>query len=350
MATAPTDALTHPEQPMPSLPGDKLAVRTPRALMMAAALTEEREQRALLRKYVAEFMIPGDDYGTIPGTERKGLFKPGAEKLLDLFRCRPEYEFLTREVNHETGLYYYEIRCKAVSRETDTVLNEGVGSASSYESKYRYRNALRKCPACGKETIRRSKFKMRSEDHGTPPCWWCDARNGGCGKEYTHNAPEIVKQEAGKIQNPDLADMANTVLKMAKKRAQVDCAIALARVSDLFTQDIEDLPDLAGAAESLQEPVEPPERQKPPPRASPPAEPPSEAPSGPSEPPREKNPVEKLWDKAVAKWGDEGTKARWRAAAAKVFDGKRPPPSKDWREVDVLDMEAVLFEPTDVPF
>jgi hypothetical protein len=37
--------------------------------------------------------------------------------------------------------------------------------------------------------------------------------------------------------------MVNTILKMAKKRALVDGAIALARCSDIFTQDIEDIVD-----------------------------------------------------------------------------------------------------------
>lgn len=233
------------------------AVKTPRAIVMLAALEEEREQRILLKKYVEEFMIENEDYGVIPGTDkgdkkaRKGLFKPGAEKLLDLFRCRPEYEIIARDVDRAAGLYAYEIRCKAVSRETDTVLNEGVGSASSYESKYRYRNADRTCPACGGAFIKKSKFPPKGSPPSTPPGWYCYAKLGGCGVEFASEDPVIVGQVAGKIQNPDLADVANTVLKMAKKRAQVDCAIALARVSDMFTQDIEDMVD---HVEALQAP------------------------------------------------------------------------------------------------
>jgi hypothetical protein len=38
------------------------------------------------------------------------------------------------------------------------------------------------------------------------------------------------------------ADVANTILKMAKKRAQVDAVITATAASDIFTQDIEDLP------------------------------------------------------------------------------------------------------------
>jgi hypothetical protein len=37
--------------------------------------------------------------------------------------------------------------------------------------------------------------------------------------------------------------MANTVLKMAKKRAQIDLTLTATAASDVFTQDIEDMPD-----------------------------------------------------------------------------------------------------------
>jgi hypothetical protein len=39
------------------------------------------------------------------------------------------------------------------------------------------------------------------------------------------------------------ADVANTVLKMAKKRAQIDLTLTATAASDIFTQDVEDLPE-----------------------------------------------------------------------------------------------------------
>lgn len=50
-------------------------------------------------------------------------------------------------------------------------------------------------------------------------------------------------------QNPYSID--NTVLKMAKKRALVDAALLVASLSDLFTQDLEDL-DISGQQVSNQ--------------------------------------------------------------------------------------------------
>lgn len=308
------------------------AVKTPRAIVMLAALEEEREQRILLKRYVEEFMIEGEDYGVIPGTDkgdkkaRKGLFKPGAEKLLDLFRCRPEYEIIARDVDRTAGLYSYEIRCKAVSRETDTVLNEGVGSASSYESKYRYRNADRTCPSCGGAFIKKSKFPPRNAPKSDPPGWYCYAKLGGCGVEFAAEDPAIVGQVAGKVQNPDLADVANTVLKMAKKRAQVDCAIALARVSDMFTQDIEDMVDHVEAAQAPRNSARP--AAEPPPAADP--------------------PTVALWAKVVEAFG--GDKVAAEAALRKARDthfGANVPPKPSWTEADCDTLYRIA---TDIPF
>jgi hypothetical protein len=43
-----------------------------------------------------------------------------------------------------------------------------------------------------------------------------------------------------KYQRGNPYDLANTVLKMAKKRAQVDAVLTVASLSDIFTQDLED--------------------------------------------------------------------------------------------------------------
>ena len=50
----------------------------------------------------------------------------------------------------------------------------------------------------------------------------------------------IEGQPAGEIDNPDLPDLWNTVVKMAEKRARVDAVLAVTGASALFTQDMED--------------------------------------------------------------------------------------------------------------
>jgi hypothetical protein len=55
-----------------------------------------------------------------------------------------------------------------------------------------------------------------------------------------------VTGDEGRSENPDIADLYNTVLKMAKKRAFVDATITATAASDFFTQDVEDFASEAG--------------------------------------------------------------------------------------------------------
>ncbi len=224
-----------------------------RAKITTEALAEAAEQRKLLGQYVANHMIEGQDYGIIPGTERKDrngdpaptpktLLKPGAEKLTELFCTTPKFTQTNKVEDWDKGFFHYEFKCTIVLRDTDVALAEGVGSCNSRESRYRWRNSKRVCPQCQKDTINRSKFPPRDRPEAAPG-WYCYAAKGGCGANFDATDPVIMDQVAGRTENPDIADTVNTVLKMAKKRALVDAAIALARCSDIFTQDMEDFHD-----------------------------------------------------------------------------------------------------------
>lgn len=106
----------------------------------------------------------------------------------------------------------------------------GYGYGSTLESKYRYRNAGRKCPSCGAENIRKSKNASDG--------FYCWEKTGGCGSKFKANDPAITNQTVGKVDNPDAIDAANTVLKMTEKRSFVDACLNSFYISDLFTQDI----------------------------------------------------------------------------------------------------------------
>ena len=56
-------------------------------------------------------------------------------------------------------------------------------------------------------------------------------KSGEYGKYYEYRVEE------------DCNSKANTILKMAKKRAQVDAVLTVANLSELFTQDFDDLED-----------------------------------------------------------------------------------------------------------
>jgi hypothetical protein len=205
-----------------------------RALIALDAIDQEAEQRNLLGRYIQTQMQEGSDYGVIPGTKNRTLLKPGAEKLTQLFRCVPRFTVEEKIENWDTGLFFYRFRCEIVTQADRLTVAEGVGSCSTYESRYRWRNADRTCPACGKAAI----IKGKAEYGGG---YLCFKKKDGCGAKFAENDTAITGQPTGRVQNPDLHDAANTVLKMAKKRALVDAAISLARCSDIFTQDVEDM-------------------------------------------------------------------------------------------------------------
>lgn len=216
--------------------GQELEVQQPtsHAVITRAVLTAAAEQRLLLAEYVKAQMVKGTDYGEIPGTNKPTLLKPGAEKLTDLFRCTPKFKLVKEVEDYDRNLFAYTFRVQLYQRDAGAVLAEGYGSANSREGRYRWRNSQPKCPTCGKESLFRSK---------KDPGFYCWAKKGGCGAKFAAGdaAVKAAFDGAGKVENDDVATLANTILKMAKKRALVDGAIALARVSDLFTQDVEDL-------------------------------------------------------------------------------------------------------------
>ena len=104
------------------------------------------------------------------------------------------------------------------------------------ESKYRWRRGERKCPTCGKAA---TIIKGKAEYGGG---WICFGKKGGCGGKWPDGDKAIEGQQTDRVENPDVADTYNTVLKMAKKRAQVDATLTVVGASDILTQDLEDLP------------------------------------------------------------------------------------------------------------
>ena len=191
------------------------------------------ERKRKIMEVLNKVMHEGHHYGTIPGCgDKPTLFKAGAEVLATTFGLAPRFEIVQSDLPNEHR--EYRITCTLVHIATGANVGEGVGVCSTMESKYRYRQAERTCPTCKKPTI----IKGRDERGGG---WVCFAKRGGCGQKFTDGDAAIESQKAGRVENKNIADEYNTVLKMAKKRAQVDCTLAAVGASDLLTQDLEDL-------------------------------------------------------------------------------------------------------------
>ena len=173
---------------------------------------EIRERVNLVQEVMRAVMKEGVHYGKIPGTPKPTLYKAGAEVLCVAFRIAPSYRV---EDLGEQGIARCRVACVGTHQTTGIVLGEGVGECSSAEEKYKWRKVI--CTEefdLAPETMRRIKFAK--------------------GDRGVYKVIQI---------RTEAADQANTVLKMASKRAHVAMTLTVTGASDMFSQDIEDLPE-----------------------------------------------------------------------------------------------------------
>jgi hypothetical protein len=175
----------------------------PTAEVVAHAKTVQQVMQAVMK--------PNVHYGAIPGAgDKPTLLKSGAEVLCMTFRIADRYEVtdLSRD-----GSIRYRVNCVGEHQTSGATLGSGLGECSSDEEKYRWRKAV--CVEefnATPETHRRLKFGRKQGGHYTV---------------------QQVRTES--------ADLANTVLKMACKRAKIAMVLNVTAASDMFSQDLEDL-------------------------------------------------------------------------------------------------------------
>lgn len=159
-------------------------------------IDEMRNQLQLLQEFVAKVMIRGEHYGVIPGTSKPTLLKAGAEFL--------------REA------YGFEVRSTCVDKKF--ILGKDTENGKDYiEFSYRvelYQNGA----AVGV----------------------CEGSCNNYERRYQSMSPYAVL---------------NTIQKMAQKRAYVGAVISATRSSNIFTQDLEDEPELAQSAAKSKAPI-----------------------------------------------------------------------------------------------
>ena len=159
-------------------------------------------------------LIPDVDYGQRQGMRTKTLLKPGAEKITKLMRLADTYEIIAQREDwpHEadTPFFRYLVRCTLKRMEDGMLITQGMGECNTMEAAYRWRWLWeRELP----EGFDKDGAVTRTVNNGT---------------QY-------------RIDNDDTASLVNTVLKMAEKRALVDATLHAGRLSNLFTQDLEDM-------------------------------------------------------------------------------------------------------------
>jgi hypothetical protein len=163
---------------------------------------------AQMQSVVQKTLKQGHDFGEVPGTNKPTLLKPGGEKICMLFGLNPEYEFLQVTEDYDKEFFSYNIRC-TLFRNGQPVA-QGVGNCNSKEKKYRFINV---------DEIPENYM--------------------GSSESFT----DKYGRQKYKINNPDICSLVNTILKMAKKRAFIDAVLQVASLSEVFTQDLEDMGD-----------------------------------------------------------------------------------------------------------
>jgi hypothetical protein len=131
-------------------------------------------------------------FGTIPGTPKPTLYKAGAEKLLSTFRIATEPSIVEDLSNADEIRYRVTVSARSCSPPA-RFLGAAIGECSSSEEKYRWRR-----PVCEEE------FNETPEDRRR--------------KVWKKGEPKAYQQKQVRT-NP--SDVANTVLKMAHKRALI---------------------------------------------------------------------------------------------------------------------------------
>ena len=181
-------------------------------------------QVSLIQHIMKTVMKEDEHYGTIPGTDKPTLLKPGAEKLCLTFHLEPDYEII-REVR-EKSFISYTVKCILYPMKVS-----GIGSCNSRETKYRYRsdNTGRPVPKeywqdRDSSILGGSQFKARKKD-----------------KQW------VIFQM---VENDNPWDLDNTLIKMACKRALVAATLNATAASDIFTQDIEDMSEIVTVSEN----------------------------------------------------------------------------------------------------
>jgi len=198
---------------------------------------EVKAQVVLIQEVMKEVMQEGQHYGKIPGCgDKPALLKPGAEKLNLTFRFDPE---VSKEVvkDFPGGHREYELTITLYAISSRKRLADGVGTATTMESKWRYRNAE---PEITDKRIPNEYWNMKKKD----PTKALEMIGGkGFVAKKTDVGWFIAKLTGGKIEHDNPADYYNTCRKMAKKRALVDAVLTATGASDIFTQDIDELLD-----------------------------------------------------------------------------------------------------------
>ncbi len=201
---------------------ESIAKVDPTARMLIAP-AEAKERLRTLRALINAILVPGVDYMKIPGCgDREVLTKSGAEKVSEVFGYAPTFQILERveRWDDDRPFFHYLVKCVLRRKEDGLKVAECIASCNSKESKYADRWAFERDipPYLDKAKLRTKQVRNKKPKQGEGPTLTMFA-----------------------LPNERIYDQVNTLIKMAEKRAFVGALIIAARLSAMFTQDLEDM-------------------------------------------------------------------------------------------------------------
>lgn len=104
------------------------------------------KQFAALQQFVKTQMKVGCDYGVIPGCKKASLWKPGAEKLLNLhgLACRLDVDMAQSVLDWKGGFISYTYKATVYNPRTNNIIATADGSCNSAEKKYEHESDPRR--------------------------------------------------------------------------------------------------------------------------------------------------------------------------------------------------------------
>lgn len=185
-----------------------------------------KEQVQIIQQLLDGVMKKGVHYDAIPGTGKyengkyiEGkpvLLKAGVEKINMVCRIGSDPEIDRESDGFDT---HFHIKARMFDIRTGNTLGYGVGEGSTNESKWAWRKAV-----CHEE------YEATLETH----------RRIHWQKKYKKNFKDPDEFESVEQVRQNPADIINTVLKMAVKRAEVDGCRKVTACSDVFDQDLDE--------------------------------------------------------------------------------------------------------------
>ena len=161
-----------------------------------------------LNKVFKSIMQKGTDYGTIPGTPKPSLWKPGAELLANWLKVVGHSIIDAKIEDYETPFFMYRVETRFYNQAGQFV-GSGNGSANTGETRYAWRWVKENYIPKG---IIKDELETKTEDGKT---------------SYRIPTPKS-----------EICGLQNTVLKIAKKRSFVDGMLSITGASRIFTQDV----------------------------------------------------------------------------------------------------------------